>query len=170
MGTSQVQQKPRSSGKALHCSQDQLQPSKGGFAPRNPESTRPWIRTAAPCHSLGGELQVRLAVTDFAKPKMSSASAPMLCEWTGHTEKVMLHFSVYRDWFSELWTGLGGHSGSLWCSPAPQLLLPYLQLHWQSSSCVSSLIQFQQSHSNLFTEARPQAGPFFQIQLKRFLL
>lgn len=82
MGTSQVQQKPRSSEKALYCSQDQLQPSKGGFALRNPESTLPWIRTAAPCHSLGGELQVRPALTDFAKPEMSSASAPMLWEWT----------------------------------------------------------------------------------------
>lgn len=92
----------------------------------------------------------------------------MLACCPAHTQKG-LHFSAYRNWFSQLWTGLGSHSGSLWSSPAPQLLLPYLQLQWQSSSCVSSLTHFQQSHTNLFTKARPQAGTLFQIQLKRFL-
>lgn len=86
-----------------------------------------------------------------------------------HTQKGILHFSVYRDWFSQLWTGLGRHSGPLWFSLLPQLLLPYLQLQGQSCSCVSSLSHFQQSHTNLFTEPRPQAGTLFQIKLKRFL-
>lgn len=31
----------------------------------------------------------------------------------------MLHFSVYRNWFSKLWRGLGSHSGFLCCSSAP---------------------------------------------------
>jgi len=42
-------------------------------------------------------------------------------------------------------------------------LLPYLQLHWQGSSCVSPLIHFQQSPTSLIREVRPQAGTSFQI-------
>lgn len=51
---------------------------------------------------------------------------------------------------------------------SPSCLLPYLQLHWQSRSCVSSLIHFQQSPTSLVREVRLQEGTFFQIQLKRF--
>lgn len=47
-------------------------------------------------------------------------------------------------------------------------LWPYLQLHWQSSRYVSSLIHFQQSPTSLVREVRPQAGTCFQIHLKRF--
>lgn len=89
-----------------------------------------WVKTAAPSHSLGVELQVRLAVTLILPSSqiwaVPASESPLqftlsfcagMCP--GPTQKCMLHFSVCRNWFSKPWTGLASHWGCLSYSATP---------------------------------------------------
>lgn len=180
-GTTHVQQKPRSSEKPFYYSQDQLKPSKGGFASRSPENALPCMSKDCCPFPLSGSGAAGEACSHsyFAKhPDMSSASiripspvhTELLCwhvSWS-HTEGHVAFLSVQELVFQALDRfGKPLRLPIMFCNSL-SCLLPYLQLHWQSSNRVSSLIHLQQSTTSLAREVRPQAGTFFQIQLKRF--